>query len=904
MGPILTKFVPPLEPIGLLDRPRLREMLKKLTAHRMMLVKAPPGYGKTTLLAQWHDELRSRGELAAWLTLDRQDVRPSALMAAIAGMLARHPSVGTGLEAFFRNQSCFKVETLVATIVERLAALPQRMYLFFDDLHALGPESAALLLEFAQRAPLNTHFMTATRNMGGTGLAAMRAYGQLLEIGHAELRFTTQETAALFLGAGHDHLAEADIEALVEKTEGWVTGLKLAAFAMHRERDAKKFLASFSGRRRAVADFFAERVFANQSQEVREFLLATAALDRLGPALCDAVTGRRGSSVMLRHFEEIGLFIVALDDEGNWYRYHSLFSEFLQRKLAEFEADGAAGQHRRAALWFAAQGSHVEAMQHALDGRDFDLLAVFLEQVAEDFISTGRLRVILKYATKLPQAVLARSPWTLAAVAWLKLRGLRFGETEHLLAMARARLEELRRKGPMEADELEALERTIEHREMMLSAARDDLARVEEQGNLLLRYFTPRRSYLTCTIQAELITARREQFRFDGLDRLHMQSRALADESGYRFASMSLQAAMGVSLFAAGRTDAAKAALERGLHESHYWGGKNSGLGALHALPLAEIAYEDNDLATAGELIEKYLPVAGDLCLVDQLMAGYLVRARLAAARGDLAGTASALAEGRDLALERDLDRLHLAILHEQVRLSLRNGQPTEAAHEASEADACSGAPENFLPQASSTTRDELRALIRARILLSQDRLADALVIAKGWRSFCRHRGALRSLVRWHLLIAQANMIDCDLRAAQRAMRDAIACAAPARLIRCFLDEGPAVVTILSEAYRDSMQSQHPTDVFAQRVLEAIDHRRLAVENAPQADEGLYGRLSAKELEILTLVGCGMRNREIGNRLGLSEGSVKWYMQQIYDKVGMRRRSQAVERARQFGLIA
>ena len=904
MERILTKFVPPLEPIGLLDRPRLREILTSVSQHRMTVIKAPAGYGKTTLLAQWHDELRIRGESVAWLSLDRQEATPSALAGAVAAMLAPHARAGNGLDPFFRNEACFKMKAVVATLVERLAASSRQVYLFFDDLHALGPDSAALFLELAQRAPLNTRFVTATRNTCGTGLAAMRAYGRLLEIGLDELRFTVQEAAALLAGAGHGQLSEAEIEALVQKTEGWVAGLKLAAFAMHKERDPKKFLSSFSGRRRTVADFFAEDVFADQHKQVRDFLLGTAMLDRLGPALCDAVTKRQGSGGMLRHLEEIGLFIVALDDEGNWYRYHSLFSEFLQRKLAEVDPKAAAQQHRRAALWFASQGSHIEAMQHALDGGDFELLASFLEQVSEDFISTGRLRWIFKFAKQLPKAVLARSPWTLAAVAWMNLRGLRFDATEHLLKQARSRLEQLRRDHAMDDDQLEMLERTIQHREMMLAAARDDLSRVEDQSGPLLNYFTQRHSYITCTIQAELITARREQFRFDGLPRLQMQCRALAEESGYRFVGMSLQVATGLALFAAGRTETAQATLRRGLNESHRFAGKDSSLGALHALPLAEIAYEGNDLSAAAELIETYLPVARKLCFVDQLMAGYLVHARLAGARGDFNAAASIVAEGKDLALECDLERLRLAMLHEQVRLSLRAGQPTVASREAQEAGASTGAAERYLPQPWSTTRDEIRALIRTRILISQDRLSDALVIAKGWRSFCQHRGAVRSLVRWQLLLAQAHMIDCDLRTAQRAMREAVACAAPALLVRSFVDEGPAVLTILSEAYQDSMASQHPTDVFAHRVLEAFDCRRPLAEKAVSTEEGLYGRLSAKELEILTLVGCGMRNREIGNRLGLSEGSVKWYMQQVYDKVGMRRRSQAVERARQFGLIA
>lgn len=903
METVMTKLVPPLEPLGLLDRPRLRERLASIERHRVTVVHAAAGYGKTTLLAQWFDELKSQGAIASWLTVDARERSPSALVVSIAAMLEGDGRLGAGIDVLSRNDSFFETDAAVATLVERLAAGAAPVYLFLDDLHAIGREAAVLLADLVQRAPHNTHFVVATRDTNVLELAAMRAYGQLLEIGHADLCFTSREAAALMAGAGHTQLEPADIEALVAKTEGWVTGLKLASFAMNQRTDTKAFLNSFSGRRRAVAAFFAEDVFARQSDDVRRFLLDTAVLDRLSPALCDAVTGRRGASTMLRHLEAIGLFIVALDDEEQSYRYHSLFAEFLQRKLADFDPLAADQQHHRAALWLAEQGAHGEALEHALRSRDFALLSSQLESIAEDFIATGRLYIVAKYAAHLPRPVLASSPWTLAAVAWLKLRGLRFGETRRLLDLASAHLERLRQQPDVAAETLEALERTIEHREMMLAAAQDDPVRVERMAAPLMHYFAPGHPFIACTIQAELITAQREQFRLEGLDRLHRHGRATAEESGYRFAEIGLEAAAGATLFAAGRTDAAWAALEHGLAEAQHWAGRNSRLAAMFALPLAEIAYEGNDLSLAAKHVANHLPVARELCFVDQLMAGYLVESRLASVRGDANAARMALDEGMSVAHERDLERLRLTMLHEQVRLSLRAGQPVAAMREAADGGIPT-AREDCLPNAAATSRDEARAMIHTRICISQDHISDALAIAKAWQSFCRHRGAVRSLVRWQILSAQALLIEGALRASQRVMREAIASAAPAHMIRSFVDEGPVVLTILSEAYRDSMQAQHPTDQFAQIVLAAFNWRRPVQDSIVAPKDGLYGRLSVREIEILTLVAHGMRNREIGDRMGLSEGSVKWYMQQVYDKIGIRRRSQAVERARQFGLMA
>jgi LuxR family maltose regulon positive regulatory protein len=903
MERICTKLVPPVQPAGLLDRPRLRAQQSRIGSHRLTVVRAPAGYGKTTLLAQWFDALKSDGAIVAWLMLDAHERTAGNLIGSVAAMLARNPRVGQGLDALSRDQAGTSAEAVLATVVERLAAADAPVTLFLDDVHEIGRDAALMLAELVHRAPLNTHFVMATREAKSIGLAAMRAYGQLLEIGHAELRFTAQEAASLLAAAGHDGLDAADVEALVARTEGWVTGLKLAALGMAQEPDRKIFLAAFSGRRRAVADFFAEDVLARQSEKVRTFLLDTAILDRLTPPLCDAVTGHRGASAMLRHLEESGLFVAQLDDEGTAYRYHGLFAEFLQRRLADLDPQAAERLHRRAARWLAAQKCFVEALEHAAQANDHELLAATLEATAEEFTYTGKLRIVARYAALLPEAVLARSPWTALAVAWLKIRGLRFAEARHLLDLASRRLQQLRSEATPDQDALEALQRTIQHREMMLAAAHDELGSVEEQCTQLLRYFGPNRPYIACTLYGQLMTARREQFRFDGLERLHAQARATAEESGYRFALVGLQSVAGVSLFAAGRTEAAVAALMQGLEESQRWSGWSSSLAALVALPLADIAYERNDLAKAAEYVENHLPAARELSFVDQLVAGHIVRSRLHGVRGDLAGARRALDDAMNVALECDLERLRLVVLNEQVRLLLRNGMPEAAARQAAQADAPRTA-EECAPRPCTTTRDELRATIWARMAISQDRIAEALTLAKQWRSFCAHRGAVRSLVHWNILMAQMLMIGSDARAAQRVMREAVAAAAPADLVRSFVDEGALVLTILSEAYADSMRSGHPTDVFAQRVLEAFDRKRPSPDLMAVPEDGLYGRLSGKELEILTLVGCGMRNREIGNRLGLSEGSVKWYMQQVYDKVGIRRRSQAVERARQFGLIA
>src|ERR1700722_7375427 len=459
------------------------------------------------------------------------------------------------------------------------------------------------------------------------------------------------------------------------------------------------------------------------------------------------------------------------------------------------------------------------------------------------------------------------------------------------------------------AEELRHLRYLLLHREMILAVAEDDAPRVEQQCRHLLDAFPEEKHpYLVGTINAQLLYALREQYQLADLDRLTATAQGILARSSYSFACIALQANLGPSLFFAGRTDAALRALEKGLSESTRFGERNSPLAALPALPMSEVLYECNDLDRAEDLLTTSLPNANEFGFVDHLMSGYITSARIKHARADLAGAQHILDQGMGVAMARKLERLRLAIVAERVKFLLQDGRSEQAVRFARSA----GIPqsgEHMLPKRGVTTRDEWRAVAWFRIAVSEGRMQEALSVGKHWRTFCAARGAIRSLIRWDLLLAQALFVSADVRAAQRSLREAIGHAASSRAIRAFLDEGSIIRTLLASTYEADLDVLHPTDAFAAELLEAFDKsskRKPALYAMPQraAPEGLYGKLSVKEREILALVSTGMRNREVAMKLGMTEGSVKWYMQQVYDKVGTRRRLQAVERARQFGVIA
>jgi LuxR family transcriptional regulator, maltose regulon positive regulatory protein len=897
-----TKLEPPLEFGELIARPQLLQKLEEAVQTRLTLLQAPAGYGKTRLLTQWFHALRASRSRVAWLSVDEPEQDSTRFLAYLSTGIAaagiRMDSAGSAAP-----------DEVLTTLVNTLELESQSLYLFVDGVHLLAPAPLATLCRFIDHAPATVRFIVASRVIPEMPLARMRARGQLLELGVDDLKFTAGEAQQFIANAGEHELIASDLAALQARTEGWITGIKLACGMLRQGVAPQKMLAALTGSRCAVADFFAEEVLASLPQSVGDFLLQTSVLGRLCPGLCNAVTGRDDGRQILNVLDQSGLFVIPLDEERNWYRYHPLFAEFLQRRLLDAQPGQNAALHLSASRWFWTHESPVEAIEYALQGGDPRRAADLLELRCQDMTYTGKLQIVCQIADRIPEEALHRCPRVLLCRTWMLTLNLRFEEARRMLGIVATLLQRHEAAADLPAEELRHLRYLLLHREMILAVAEDDAPRVEQQCRHLLEAFPEEKHpYLVGTINAQLLYALREQYQLADLDRLTATAQGILARSCYSFACIALQANLGPSLFFAGRTDAALRALEKGLSESMRFGERNSPLAALPALPMSEVLYECNDLERADELLTASLPNANEFGFVDHLMSGYITSARIKHARGDLTGAQQTLDEGMGVAMARKLERLRLAIVAERVKFLLHDGRTEQAVRFARSA----GIPqscEHLLPKRGVTTGDEWRAVAWFRIALSESRMQEALSVGKHWRNFCAARGAIRSLIRWDLLLAQALFISTDVRAAQRTLREAIAHAAASRAIRSFIDEGAIIRTLLASTYEADLDVLHPTDAFAAELLETFNTLSkkkpalYAVANR-SAPEGLYGKLSAKEREILALVSTGMRNREVATKLGMTEGSVKWYMQQVYDKIGTRRRLQAVERARQFGVIA
>ena len=604
---------------------------------------------------------------------------------------------------------------------------------------------------------------------------------------------------------------------------------------------------------------------------------------------------------MLEEVFERGLFLAELDREHSRYRYYSLFREMVFGRLMMRAPERASELHRRASLFYADNGDLQLALDHAVQSGDTTFLADQFERLVEPMIYIGLLYRVDDLASELPWELLQSRPSLLLAMSWRRSRRLAFKSAERYIEAAEAAIAVKTENGELDEYAAEQIGFRVRHRRIMLEAARDNMVYVERESERLLDDLGDDDPYLSCTLLAQLLAARRELFHFNDMLRLEAELKKALGRPGADFASIALKSSVAPTLVAQGKTQMARQFLTEAHTVAIEMEGQVSGLAALPALPLAELLYECGELKEAGELVERYLPSIRQWGFVDQLASGYLVRARLAAAEGDYASALSGLEEAHLVAIECGLDRLRALVISEQIRMLVKLGQLEQAEQLFWSSNLnFEGEP---VPTLNPTRLNEFMATAWLRLEMHRFRLVRSRKIAKRWLEVVRKRGASRSAVTFELLLAEIAVLAGNRSEARRSVRAAVELAEPGGWIRPFVDEGEAIGSLLVEAYSSGPLLDTPVDRFAAKLV-AVFQGNAQVEETEDDDYGLGSALSLREVEILTLVSGSLRNREIGDRLGLTEGTVKWYMQQIYDKLGVRRRPQAVARARKYGILS
>src|SRR5215467_3937501 len=398
---LATKLYVPRRQPGFVVRPRLVDTLDRGLERGLVLVCAPAGSGKTALLADW--AARSQRPVT-WLSLDASDNDPARFWRHAAAALERvRPGIGGHVGPLLGPSAPSSFEGLVTALINELAVGSDETVLVLDDYHLIEAQPVHAALGFMiDHLPPGMHLVLASRSDPPLALPRLRARGQLTELRAADLRFSAHEAAALLSEAAGPGLADAAVEALTARTEGWAAGLQLAALSLRGQADVTGFVTTFSGSNRYVLDYLAGEVLDRQTEEIREFLLDTSVLERLSGELCDAVTGRPGGQAMLEAIERANLFLVPLDDVRGWWRYHQLFADLLRVRLLQREPDRVTALHRAAAAWHEAHGLADDAVRHAVAAGDTAWAARLIEQHFDPVYLTGESATLRRWLAQLP----------------------------------------------------------------------------------------------------------------------------------------------------------------------------------------------------------------------------------------------------------------------------------------------------------------------------------------------------------------------------------------------------------------------------------------------------------------------------------------------------------------------
>jgi LuxR family maltose regulon positive regulatory protein len=838
--------------------------------------------------------------------LEDADNDPARFLAYLVSALryALGEGIGEGVLASLRLPEFPPVEAVVGALSNELADVRyEEVTIVLDDYHVIhsGPihEATSFLLE---HLPENVHLVISGRADPPLPLAKLRARDQVTEIRAAELRFSTEEAAAFLKGVMGLTLSAADVAALEEVTEGWIAALQLAALSMRDREDVSGFVETFSGSNRHVLDFLTEEVLERQPEGVREFLLKTSVLERMSAALCDALTGRKDGQQMLKRLEYDNLFVIALDDERRWYRYHHLFADVLRSRLQREQPEKIRELHRRAAEWYEQNGWTSEAVRHALAAQEHDRAADLVEHVARKLWNRGEVMTLLGWLEELPEETRRRRPQLLlqysAALLWVG----RLDDVEPLV-------QEIERAvGVSEQGRDENLRTSADEplRQILLGGAAATRSwhaylKGEPHGAIALA-----RRALELLPETDLELRTFAAFRlaeaYRTADDLEAASAAFAETAelgraaGHDYLVLKAMSRQAELQMARGRLRSADHVLQRTLRFAVEQGGNSlPATGEVHVI-IGELLYEWNELKAAARRLKEGIRLAERMGQFETLVDGYVALSRLEMAQGPAENALESAREANSLAQRSGAGEAIVEAAAWNARLHLARSDLTAAVLEL---ERIAGVPAVSVSMVRETVQ-----ITRARLTVARGEHEEALRLLEELRQSAEAARRTGKLIEILTLQAVALWERSKREQAVGTLTRALALAEPEGYLRTFVDEGAAMGELLS-ATVEARQRSHPdaaTQIPARYLAKLL--ALLAQESAaPGAGERLSEPLSERELEVLALVAAGKANVEIASSLFVSLSTVKTHINNLYRKLGVSSRTQAIARARKLDLI-
>ncbi|WP_164880949.1 LuxR C-terminal-related transcriptional regulator [Aestuariirhabdus litorea] len=886
-------YRPPL-PQGHIPRPRLIELLDRSNC-RLAVISAPAGFGKSTLAIEWLQRL-SETHRVAWLSLDERDNNLQRFLTYLVHAFGRCLDEGAS-EASLEQLSVHQAhqplsfESVLTPLLEELWQLKQPLVLALDDYHVINREAVHQCMHFLfDHLPPNVRLLLTSRYQMGVAISKLRLNRQLAEIGQEELRFTHEEIESYLLGEGFNGLTSGDISLVERRSEGWITGLRLFVMALSRESDPCQHIRALKGTEQFIANYLLEEVFVRLGREVQEFLLDTALLDSFSAKLCDAVGHRQNSLELLELLRSKGVFLVPLNHEGTWYRYHHLFAEFLQEQSVQRGNLRTTLVWERASRWFHERGQMPQAVDYALRANDVDGASRLVQGLSEEqLLAEQNLSQLLSWRAELPEQLITGRPRLVVIYSWALALSCQLAEAERLLAT-------LSKFGEKEHAFYRGQELAIR---AVILRGRSDLKGAEESAQAALEQLPPESYGARIIALSVLCNCHLSRGQIEPARDYNRMSVEEAQRSGHSLFELLMCFDQASLMMDRGHLDIAVRHIDE--HTKRiYCDADTTSLGRLYMLKGFAL-WKQQNLDEAESWARRGIPIAERARDVSVVL-GYTVRILIYRNRKDIGAAFNMLAEVERLMNLWDIPQVfYLAWLTVlkcdlwiyQGKLEQARGW-LERLVELYDSEQVWPPPYlHFLPG--------LTKLIYCRLLLADGNPQGAAEVAAVSADKYRRQQLYNYQGVALLYEAAARNLAGQVTEAQERLREALELLEGSGMIYPFRELGDAIVAPLQQLGENE---------FARRMLAMIcakapssPEKESAENRLLEINRQLNEPISKREMAVLKLIASGLSNQQIADKLFISLHTVKTHARRINNKLEVRSRTQAAAKARELGLV-
>lgn len=886
-------FVPPSRQ-DLVPRPRLIERLNEGITHKLILICAPAGFGKTTLLSNWVEGLDLP---VAWVSLDKGDNdRTSFLVYLVAALQTIEAGICQTVEVMLQASQPPPMESILTELINEVVPLSQDFVLVLDDYQVIDDQAVDEALTFLLgHIPPVMHLVIISRSDPMLPLSRLRARSQMTELRTEDLRFSTHEATDFLNRVKGLAISEDDIAALESRTEGWIAGLQLAAISMQRREDIHEFVTAFSGSHHYIIDYLVDEVLALQPEEVQSFLTQTSILERFSSALCDSVLEISNSREIIQKLDEANLFLIPLDDEHTWYRYHHLFAEFLNQRLREKDPGFIPFLHRRASSWLEQNNLIHEAINHSLVGEDFHRAAKLVESISPEMMMRNEFDQLEKWLDAMPRDLIENWPWLCIIRAWMNQRWARLDEAKQYIKYAERALEAGTIREPVER--VNVIRGQAAAIRSLIAFNRTQIPQAIEYANQALTllpvgYFNRAISMLALGrakgangeyVEANqiLVEAYRDSW---GAGNLTLIQNILLEKGSLLEKQGRLQQALETYKDAVQLTyPKTEIKLPHASYASVYMG---------------NIYREWNELDAALKYVKEGIEIGTPFKMVDAVAAGYAIMARIHLALDDLESASEAIRIAGRYARELPgLEPITITqIWDSEARVNFAQKNSNEAASLFLENFPCECDIQNI------NCFGEFEQIIWARILLYRGRengntsdLLEAQDLIIQMLEMTEDLGVTSKSIELLVLNSLVLIAIGKKDEALDALEKTLSLAETGSYIRIFIDEGDQMNALLREAGTRGIAPD-----YIPKLLAAFETNHVQVKSS--SVHTLIESLSERELEVLRLLKTELSGPEIADELVIALSTLRTHTQNIYSKLGVSNRRAAVRKAEELNL--